>query len=60
MSKIRVAYAHGVDVCMPWEMIEVASWYEFADWLKQENEAHGPVSIIYWEYTPSYAEEDHA
>ena len=55
-SKIRIAYAHGIDVCMPWEMIEVDDWSQFADWLMTA----GTISIIYWEYVPQYSEGDYA
>jgi len=50
MTKIKVTYAHGVDVCMPWEDELFGDWYEFADWLKKENHSNGPITIIAWEY----------
>ena len=56
-SEIKVVFAHGVDVVIPWEEKIFPDWYDFADWLKQENLNGGPVVIIAWEYVPRPTKE---
>lgn len=47
---IKVTYAVGVDACIPWQFQIFTDWYDFADWLKQQNEAGQVISIKRWEY----------
>ena len=49
---IKVTYAVGVDVCIPWQFKIFTDWYDFADWMKQQNLKLGPVVVIAWEYIP--------
>jgi len=49
---IKVTYAVGLGPCIPWSFKLFTDWYDFADWMKQQNLQAGPVVVIAWEYVP--------
>lgn len=47
-SKIKVVTARELDLTM--EILVFDDWYEFADYIKQENLQGRAVTVTHWEY----------